>query len=297
MLKRNVLNSPRLLELKKKRRKAFLSKVVIIVIALFVLAGSCAYFSRLDGLNIKEIKVEGNKVVDESVIVEAVNSELAGKYAFLYPKTNVLIYPEMDIKNSLLEKFPRLASVDLDATDRKTLFINVSEREAKYMWCGEKMPLSVNVESLRTEEKCYFMDEEGYIFDEAPYFSGEVYFKFYGGGGDENPEGASPAGSHFAPGNFKQLETFKDVLAGMGLKPVVMHILDEEDVEIYLARSGLGMGPKIIFRSSADLKNTAENLQAALTTDPLMSGFKNKYAKLEYIDIRFGNKVYFKFND
>lgn len=294
MSKRNVLNSPRLLELKKRRRQAVFSKVAILFITLLILIFSGAYFSRLDGLNIQEVKIEGNKIVEEAVLMEAVNDELAGKYFFLYPKTNVLVYPDTKIKETLMEKFPRLVSVELDATDRKTLSVNVAEREASYLWCGENISESTGVEAKRANEKCYFMDNLGYVFDEAPFFSGEVYFKFYGGTSSERTE---PLGSYFMPAKFKELELFKDMLLDMGLKPVVMHIVNEEDVEIYLARAGENMGPKIMFRSAADLKNTAENLQAALTTDPLMSGIKNKYSKLEYIDIRFGNKVYFKFNE
>ena len=298
MQKRNVLNSPHLEELKRRRRKALLARLGLLLGAFAVLAVAGACFSRLDGLNIKEVKVEGNKVLDESALRETVEDELYGKYAFLFPKTNVLIYPEKKIKEVLAKKFPRLATVELDAKDRHNLFVKVSEREAKYMWCGDNISESADVEVIRSEEKCFFMDKEGYIFDEAPYFSGEVYFKFYGEpNGGSSEEKVSPLGSFFLPENFAKLESFKDTLIGMGLKPVIMNVRGGKDVDIYLARSGQKMGPKIMIRSDADPKNTAENLQAALTTDPLMSGFKNRYSSLEYIDIRFGNKVYFKFND
>ena len=47
----------------------------------------------------------------------------------------------------------------------------------------------------------------------------------------------------------------------------------------------------------SDFEKLAENLQAALMTEPLQSDFKNKFSSLLYIDLRFGNKVYYKFNE
>jgi hypothetical protein len=55
------------------------------------------------------------------------------------------------------------------------------------------------------------------------------------------------------------------------------------------------MGPEIIFKIDSDFQKIAENLQAAITTEPLQTDFKNKYSSLLYIDLRFGNKVYYKF--
>ena len=48
-------------------------------------------------------------------------------------------------------------------------------------------------------------------------------------------------------------------------------------------------------KMTSDFQKIAENLQAALATEPLRSDFKNKYSSLLYLDLRYGNKVYFKF--
>ena len=82
----------------------------------------------------------------------------------------------------------------------------------------------------------------------------------------------------------------------MGLKPIALYATSDGDIQIFLSSiNSLPMEPKIILKADADFQNVAENLQAALDTEPLKSKFKNKYSKLEYIDLRFGNKVYDKF--
>lgn len=290
MYKRNVLNSPRLSELKKKRRQAVQYKFLIVFFTVLIVGGSLSYFSRMDGLNISNLVITGNEVVDSNLIESAVKEKIGGKYLWLFPKSNVLFYPKSAIADELYSKFGRLSNVDLDVKERKTLTVSVEEREGKYMWCGEKPPVANS-----TEEKCYFLDKSGYIFDDAPYFSGEVYFKFYGSPGISLAE---PKGSTFYEKNFTHLAMFKDVVASLGANPTNIFILDDEDGEMLLRKGDKNTtAPKIKFRADADLQNVAENLKAAFDTEPLKSDFKNKYSKLSYIDLRFGNKVYFKFND
>ena len=277
MQKRNVLNSPRLEELKRHRRKVFLNKILIFfggLVAMLILA---VYLSGLKALKISDINISGNKVVDPEAIKTDIEQSIAGKYIWLFPKDNIIYYSSSSIKNNLQVKFKRLDKISLTISKNKSLQVSVSEREPKYTWCGP--------DPTANPQTCYFMDENGYIFDVAPYFSGSVYFKFYGSG---------DLGSYFSATKFQQLVSFKEVLTKMGLKLTELDIADNGEVDIFLTSSS---GPKIIFNIDADFQNLAENLQAALTTEPLQTEFKTKYAKLQYIDLRFGNKVYYKFSN
>ncbi len=288
MQKRNVLNSPRLFELKKRRHRAILNKIFLSFLGLLAIFILLAYFSHFDSLNINEIQIVGNKTVDAEAIKTTVKQQVAGKYLWFFPKTNILFYPKNSIRNELQDKFKRLKDINFSIKNNKVLEVSLSERVAKYTWCGADLPL-VDAEN----QKCYFLDEDGYVFDEAPYFSGEIYFKFYG---LENINTNNPLGSYFFKQNFKQLISFKDILVSIGLKPAALDITDDGDIEIFLSRgSSSTTGPKIIFKADADFQNVAENLEAALVTEPLQSKLKNKYSSLLYIDLRFGNKVYYKF--
>lgn len=266
MMKRNVLNSPRLLELKKKKQRIFLNKILLILASFFVIIVGLSFLSRIAKLNISGVEITGNKVVDGEMIKEVADTDLAGYYFWFFPKTNIFFYPKNKIKDNLTDKFKRLKSISFKVTEARMLEISLTEREAKYLWCER-------------EEKCYFMDESGFIFDEAPYFSGEVYFKFYGP----------------IDGNFGKLILFKKTLENMRLKPVALSRLDDGDTKMFLSGRTLPTGPEIIFKADSDLEIVAENLETALTTEPLQSNFKNKYSLLLYIDLRYGNKVYYKF--
>lgn len=290
MQKRNILNSPRLLELKKRRKKVILNKIVFSLIGVLLVFILLGYASRVNGLNIIDLKINGNKIITTESIETAINEELAGKYFWLFPKTNVLFYPQKEIKTILLNKFKRIADLTLEIKNRKTLEVSINERTAKYTWCGRVVQDSSNA----NQSKCYFLDDTGYIFDEAPYFSGSVYFKFYGL--TENAT-ENPIGSYFDKNNFNKLISFKENLEKMGLKPVSLwkDNSNNDDAGIELASNKENYSPKIFFRLDSDFQNISENLEAALTTEPLQTEFNKKYSALQYLDLRFGNKVYYKF--
>jgi len=82
----------------------------------------------------------------------------------------------------------------------------------------------------------------------------------------------------------------------MGLKPYAFYVRDDGDIELYLQSNvALKNSPKIIFKSSSDIVKLVENLQSTVLVEPLKTDLKDKYNSLKYIDLRFGNKIYYKF--
>lgn len=280
-MKRDILNSPGLLKLKKQRHKAIFNKALIYGLGFFLIFILLIFLSRLSSVNINDIKIVGNKTLTTLEIEKVVREQISGKYIWLFPKTNVFFYPKNSIRNELENKFKRVKDINFSIKNNKVLEISLSERIAKYTWCG---PIK------ETElEECYFLDEDGYIFDKAPYFSGEIYFKFYGKVDDI-------LGFYFSKQNFKQLVLFKDILLDIKIKPVALYIKESGDIEVFLSKERENeTEPKIIFKTDSDFQNIAENLKTALNTEPLQSEFKNKYSSLLYLDLRFENKVYSKF--
>lgn len=286
MLKRDVLNSPRLLELKKKRRQVFQNKVFFSVFLLAFLFVLTVYISGIPRMNIQNIEIKGVKILDPAVLRGQVAERIAGKYFWFFPQSNIFLYPKNAIASTLSSKFKRIKEVRISLQNRNDLLVSIIERLGLYTWCGDSGTPELSSESSGVPlERCYFLDEDGYIFDEAPYFSGDVYFKFYG---------PAQSGSHFLGENFKQLLLFKQNLERMQLVPVAFRVVENQEAKMLLS-SAKETAPEIIFKLSSDYQKIIENLQAALQAEPLQSKFKNKYSSLIYIDLRFDNKVYYKF--
>ncbi len=285
--RRNVLSSPRLSELKKRRRRIILNKFLFFLVTFAIIFGISSYVSNLKRLNLIDVQIAGNKVIDADIIKTEVQNILIGKYFWLFPKTNILYYSKENIKNALLVKFKRIKNIDLTVGTNRILIVTLTERDAKYTWCGKYIP-ALNSNS---NQKCYFMDDSGYIFDEAPYFSGNVYFKFYGNG---NFNTDLPLGGNFLPDKFLNILSFKDNLKNMELAPVAFWLDNLNNANFALIKEPT-LGPSIIFKLDTDFEKITENLQAAISTEPLKSKLKNNFSSLIYIDLRFSNKVYDKF--
>src|SRR3989344_5469071 len=102
MQKRSVINSPRLKELKKRRRRIFWVKALFFLVGISVILVGLTYLSRINKLNITQVEVVGNKIVDNDQIITLVKADLLGKYLYLFPKTNFLFYPKNKIEADLV---------------------------------------------------------------------------------------------------------------------------------------------------------------------------------------------------
>lgn len=284
-MRRDVLNSPRLRELKKKKTRGTRNKSFVVFLCIIAMYGLLGAVSRAERINIQNINISGNQTVGTSLIENTIRKEISGNYLLVFPKTNFLFYPKNKIIKALQKDFSRLENIHVSLNDIHTLYITVTERSGEYIWCGEDLPKE-GVGPL--DVQCFFVDSKGFIFDEAPYFSGDVYFRFFGSvSGDV-------LGAEYFPDIFAKLISFKDNIANMGLAPTHLFVKPDGDIEVYLSSSGM-VPPKILLNVDLDFEKATENLQTALATDPLESELKQKYSLLEYIDLRFGNKVYYRF--
>ncbi|MES2416227.1 MAG: hypothetical protein V4504_00805 [Patescibacteria group bacterium] len=281
MRKEHILNSPRFEEYRNKKSKILKRKILIIFFLFVALVIACTFISRIEKIRIDQVVVSGNKVIDIKDVEAFVQKELQPSYLWLFPKNNSFIYPEKKIRKGLLEKFKRLTEVKLTVKDNKVLEISLVERAGKYLWCGD-----VRLENT-IDQKCYFLNSDGYIFDEAPYFSDGIYLKFYG-----KIENQEKIGAYFMPDIFENIIHFKDLLEHMDLKVVSFLKQENGDMNMYLPS-----GAEIRFNTIADSNKLAQNLQATISTEPFKSLFKNNMNSLLYIDLRFGNKIYYKFNE
>lgn len=264
--------------MRKKRRKNVRTKITTIVILLLFVFILLGFAARVDEVNIKSVSISGNKLIESEDLENFTWDILHGHFFWLYPKSNIMIYPEPELKNKILEHFKRVEQIEIVTDADRTLLIKIKERGAQYVWCDEYI-------------KCYFTDEYGYIFDEAPYFSGPVYLKFRGG---VNLDG-SPVGQIVAGSDFEKLTSFTETMKSFGLEATLVNLLNDNETEIFLASVDEGQGPKIVLNRKNDLTRIIENLQTAIESEPLRTEIKEDYASLLYIDLRFDNKVYYKF--
>ena len=78
-------------------------------------------------------------------------------------------------------------------------------------------------------------------------------------------------------------------MRGIRLKPVWLLTKNDGDMELVLEG-----GSRILFSRSEDLRKALENLQALLSENVLGVPKEQLSLSLDYIDLRFGNKIFYK---
>lgn len=267
--------------LKKRRRieklKSLAESLAIIFSGtVFVLAG-IVYIARLDNFTVSNILVEGEKVIETSDVIGVTKDVLSGSYVFL-PRRNIFIYPKKELISSLEYSFPRIKNVTVKRVDLNTLQIFLVEREPDALWC-EGIPNNI--------EKCFYVDEEGFIYSEAPFFSGDVFFRYYGG----KINSSTPLRNYLVSSEWiKELKNFNIHLEDLMIKPRGVYLKDD-DFEILLANNS-----KLLLKYDDSLEESFSRLQS------LFRGSEYSFVDSEgptflYVDLRFGERVYYKLNE
>lgn len=287
---RDIPTSPRIAEIKKKSRKKKIRLTILIVVLLGGLVFGLSVLSRNKHIVINEIRVTGAHVIDEEEVKAEINQRISGKYVYLFSKANSFIYPNREIYNSLRELFPRIESLSINLENLKILNINITERKGEFLYCGESVP----VEKNEVGENCYFINNDGYIFDQAPYFSGNVYFKYYMVIPDNEKSSLGKQMIH--PDKFHTIVRFVDGIEALGFDPIYFLMSKNNETNyLYLNHKEGNLAPSIIFKDTDNFDDILENFSLAMKKKEFAEEIHSRYNTLLYIDMRFKNKMSYKF--
>jgi hypothetical protein len=285
---KDIPTPKRVIEIKHKRRIRRRRLAVLFLILFLTIASASAYFSSNEKVTINKIVVNGTNIINPPEIVIQIEKQLKGRYYRLYSRANSFIYPYQQIYNDLLKTFPRIEKLSITKEGLNTLKVDIKERLGSYLYCGSNIP------ELKNEigENCYFINNDGYVFDKAPYFSGNVYFKYYVKINNES----NPLGQNILEENyFHQMVRFVDGITNLGFKPIYLVMGEDGINSLYLNHEVGETAPKIIFQKDNDLENILSNLSTAMSKFEFANEVNSKYSTLQYIDLRFKSKVLYKF--
>jgi hypothetical protein len=260
--------------LKERRRRALHLRAGAVAALVIALIGGAAYLARLPAVTVSDIEVVGEDAVKESAILETAREAMHGTWGLVIPKKNAFFYPAGDIEKNILTEHPRIKMAQVDARGLTALTIRVSERQPHALWCTSP------------EESCYFLDDQGLIFAQAPSFSGAPYFRYVAPlpGLDIAPEGQRL----FPEEEFSRIENFIALLTReAGIVPRSLVLDERGDMHITLESGGT-----IIVKKDDDFSFVLENVKSVFASEELSGDAR---ARLDYADFRFGTKVYFKF--
>lgn len=264
-------------KLRERRRRAALRYAFIVTLLVIGVVAISSYVLGRDEITIRQVIVDGNEVVTDVAIQTLVQGELQGKFAYLFPKKSIFLYQRKKLEAKILDTFKRAQTASVSFVDFQSISVTIEERSPYALWCR------VGIEETNKNDDCYFLDEKGFIYATAPHFSGNTFFRFYG-----STEQPSPVGEHFlSRGTFREIVFFVNTLGTITPKPISLFITSKINMDVTLIS-----GVRLLVRRDTSLTQTLENIQSFFES----AEYQERGDKvLDYVDFRFGNKVYYTF--
>ena len=170
---------------------------------------------------------------------------------------------------SLRESFPKILSIEIKKISPDGLKITISEREVSGIWCGAN---------------CFYFDEEGVGFEESPRSVGSLILSIV----DERKETRELGDTVLV---MEQAEFFRDLkeLIDNNFSFAIKNFTIRGNGGIELLTSG---GWRILLDRNASAEFQLSNLKYIFDEE-----IKTRQNELEYVDLRLGNRVYYKYRD
>lgn len=260
----------------QEQRRRFAKRMTLIfgTLTILIIVG-VVFLLRMNSIQIKETKIEGVSIIDKKEVEDTVRGTLSGNYLWLIPKSNTFLYSVKKLNNILVQKFPGIYSLDVGREGFGKVYVKIVERKPQALYCKDG--------NEKATPDCYFVDSTGKVFAQAPYFSGNVYFVYRGKLNQEDPMGAQI----FTEQDFSVFESFiKQAGNKLGLGIVGAELKEVGDFDLLLSS-----GTKILLNKNISYNDMFNNLDAVFKSQQLSS---STLSTLDYIDMRFGNKVYYK---
>lgn len=242
--------------------------ILIFVVALI------AVVSRLPALQIRTVSVAGTKTVPAGDVKALVEEELRGTYVVAFPRRNTLIYPRDSIRVRILSEWPRISTLDITHEGLGGILLHIEERSPAGLWCGGE----AEFESA-SMSGCYFLDATGFVFAQAGMFSGGVFHKYYGDLGTRSPVGSRYVREEY----FASYREFLSSLGRLGYEGE--RSLVQPNGNIILVTSS---HEKFFLSGTKSFDSALSYLSAVVQSGEIRG------KEIEYFDLRFGNRVYYK---
>ena len=269
-MRKKVLRSPRLVR-KERRRKARKALALSILLLSFGAVGMYALLQP--DFRIQEVTIDGAETLSQERIRDVIRTRLTGTYLGFFPRGHNLFFPAGSLRKALLAEFPLLSGVRFRRDSLASVHMSLIAREPYALWCEE--------------ERCFLLDKSGVLFAEAPKGEKSTFPRL------AVKDFAAEAALGTAVLEEQQLSALVSLvgaLEGMGFAVEEIELGETRTVSVRLRE-----GARLLLAESESYTPALARLTLLLSEEDLIPrGGEQGELRVQYIDLRYGNKVYFK---
>ena len=225
------------------------------------------YGTRIQAFTITTVTVVGGETIEHSEVERVVRERLSGSYLKIVPRAFAFMYPHEEIE-SAVKAVPRVKDVTIVRKGGTELHVQFSEYEPQALWCDET-----------DMNNCYFLDEQGYAFSKAPGLIGGSFLRVTAIG-KKPQEQTAP----FSTEEYLRVLELKNKFADAKWFVKRADIDTAGDAFLTIVEGGEF---KVSLKQPAD--ETVSNLLTVLGSQQFAHIEPGNF---EYIDLRFGSKVF-----
>ncbi|MFM2415010.1 MAG: hypothetical protein RI911_703 [Candidatus Parcubacteria bacterium] len=254
-----------------KQRRAYRKRALLygVSVVMVCAAVGLSMLTFHPSITIQSVVVEGAQTLSAQQIQTAALQALRGEENPFFSRATVMTADLSAVEDELREAFPKIKTVTVSRYGITTIRVALFERIPYATWC-----------STQETPTCFLLDEDGHAFE---IIDGVKLKPALRGGMKENP---LAVGSPVLPHVFHQLRSFLEAFREKDM-PVAAATISDDGLD---ARLSFESGPDVVIVFHDDAQSVARLIDTARQTD----SFKEKFEHLEYIDARFGNRLYYK---
>lgn len=265
---------------KKKRRKIFRA-ILSIVFVLSVFSGFIFWFNH-PVLNISSFEISELEFANKNNVYEKVDQLLNSKKFFVFSNKNIFFLPKSRLREVLINSNPSIQSVSIEVQEFDLLKINITEYPYSAKWCGNTKEEKIDL--------CYLLNKNGQFFAKEQPLDRKNTVTFFG----PLPEfkKSEKLEDNILGEQYLSMETFKNIITFAEYLPEFdIHVREiiTEDNETFSVMTTEDLLLMIDYQDLA--QDILNNLKTVIETEEINEA---QLSNLEYIDLRFGNKVYYK---
>ncbi len=276
---------------KLKKKRALLNRGRLMILGAVALAGLGYWgvyaFFHLDYFQIKSTSVSGLVALDKEDVTRFISSQLEGDRWFTIPRSNILFFSPALMEQKIEEQFLAIAEVNVKKMFPGIIAAEIRERKLWAIYCLREniaVATTTSVSQETGEKRCYFMDQNGIIFGEAPEIEGTLIRKI-----TRDDRFNERLGSRiFADEEIEDFIRIEAVFAERARLGISGYELRKNAPEDLWLVSNEGF--TVIITRSVAFEATADIVKAVLENK-----VGGERSELDYIDARFGNKVFVKY--
>ena len=269
-------------QFRKRKKNYYIRATVGIFIVILLITGT--YFGvHLSAFQIQKISIQGLSAIKEEDVKSEIASALSGSYvAGLIPYRFLFAAPMEQIIQRIKNQFPLIAEVGIKKDFPDEIAITIQERQLFGVLCNDGASEEATVQEGR-EVQCFYLDMQGIAYQKAPQTQGFLIMKV-------------------------STDAANIPLGGLGVDPMMIRRMMELNQKLPTAVGSAIVGYRLLHTIPHELRAVTKQGFSLLIKqdgdmDSLLYVLKtvlekeigNKRGGLDYIDLRFGNKVFYKF--